>query len=304
MPDTSVELSGVRLKNPVVGASGAFGYGAEAAEYYDLNVLGSLSFKGTTAETREGNPAPRIAECPAGMLNAVGLQNPGIDRVVSEELPRLAELFAGPVIANVSGFSIEEYAMLCERLDEVPQVALIELNISCPNVRGGGMAFGVSPEGAAAATRAARRATRKPLYVKLSPNVTDIADIARASVDEGADGLTAVNTLLGMRIDIRRRRPVLANVTGGLSGPAVFPVALRCVWEVSRACRVPVMGCGGVASAADVVEMMMAGASAVQVGAAALADPCAPRDIALALPAEMERLGIGRLADIVGAAWK
>ncbi len=298
--DTSVILSGLRLDNPVIPASGTFGYGREFSDFYDLDILGSFSFKGTTREPRFGNPTPRIAECREGMINAVGLQNPGIDHVIAEELPRLREFFHKPVIANISGFSVEEYAYCCERIDKEEQVGLIEVNVSCPNVRHGGMSFGTSPEAAAEVTRAVKAVTTKPVYIKLSPNVTDIVAIARACEEAGADGLCLINTLLGMRIDIERRRPVIANTMGGFSGPAVFPVAVRMVWQVARACRVPVIGCGGVSTARDVIEMMMAGATAVEVGAANLVDPYACKKIIEALPAEMERLGIERLSDIIG----
>lgn len=300
MKDTSVVLCGLRLDNPVVPASGTFGYGNEFREFYDINILGSFSFKGTTREPRFGNPTPRIAECTAGLLNAVGLQNPGIDAVISEELPRLRTFFHKPVIANISGFSVEEYAYCCERIDGEEQVGIIEVNVSCPNVRHGGMSFGTSPEAAAEVTRAVKAVTTKPVFIKLSPNVTDIVAIARACEEAGADGICLINTMLGMRIDTLRRRAIIANTTGGFSGPAIFPVALRMVYQVSKACRIPVMGCGGVQSARDVVEMMMAGATAVQVGAANLVNPYASKEIVEALPAEMERLGIERLSDIIG----
>ena len=298
--DTSVVLSGWRLDNPVIPASGTFGFGNEFKDFYDINILGTFSFKGTTREERFGNPTPRIAECRAGMINAVGLQNPGIDRVIAEELPRMKRYFHKPVIANISGFSIEEYAYCCERIDREEQVGLIEVNVSCPNVRHGGMSFGTSPEAAAAVTRAVKAVTTKPVYVKLSPNVTDIVAIARACEEAGADGLCLINTMLGMRIDTQRRRPVIANTMGGFSGPAIFPVAVRMVYQVARACRVPVIGCGGVETAHDVIEMMMAGATAVEVGAANLRDPYASKRIVETLPAEMERLGIERLQDIIG----
>ncbi len=300
--DTSVELCGLRLDNPVVPASGTFGYGYEFKDFYDINILGSFSFKGTTREPRFGNPTPRIAECTAGMINSVGLQNPGIDAVIRHELPRLRQFFRKPVIANISGFSVEEYAYCCERIDKQEQVGIIEVNVSCPNVRHGGMSFGNSPETAAEVTRAVKAVTTKPVFVKLSPNVTDIVSIARACEEAGADGISLINTLLGMRIDIRRRRPVIANTMGGFSGPAVFPLALRMVYQVSKACRIPVMGCGGVQSARDVIEMMMAGATAVQVGAANLVNPYASKEIVEALPGEMRRLGIDSLSDIIGIA--
>ena len=300
MTDTSVELCGLKLDNPVVPASGTFGYGNEFRGFYDINILGSFSFKGTTREARFGNPTPRIAECGAGMINAVGLQNPGIDAVIREELPRLKTFFRKPVIANISGFSVEEYAYCCERIDRQEQVGLIEVNVSCPNVRHGGMSFGTCPDAAAEVTRAVKAVTTKPVFIKLSPNVTDIVAIARACEEAGADGICLINTLLGMRIDIARRRPVIANTMGGFSGAAVFPVALRMVYQVARACRIPVMGCGGVTTARDVIEMMMAGASAVQVGAANLVNPYASKEIVEALPGEMERLGIEKLSDIIG----
>ena len=302
MKDTSVVLSGWRLDNPVIPASGTFGFGNEFKDFYDINILGTFSFKGTTREARFGNPTPRIAECTAGMINAVGLQNPGIDRVIAEELPRLKRYFRKPVIANISGFSIEEYAYCCERIDREEQVGLIEVNVSCPNVRHGGMSFGTSPEAAAEVTRAVKAVTTKPVYIKLSPNVTDIVAIARACEEAGADGLCLINTMLGMRIDTMRRRPVIANTMGGFSGAAIFPVALRMVFQVAAACRIPVIGCGGVETARDVIEMMMAGATAVEVGAANLRDPYASKKIVEGLPAEMERLGIERLADIIGCA--
>ena len=300
MVDTSVILSGLRLDNPVIPASGTFGFGREFSEYYDLDILGSFSFKGTTREARFGNPTPRIAECTSGLINSVGLQNPGIDAVIAEELPRMKEYFHKPVIANISGFSIDEYRYCCERIDAQEQVGLIEVNVSCPNVRHGGMSFGTSPESAAEVTRAAKEVTTNPVYIKLSPNVTDIVAIARACEEAGADGLCLINTLLGMRIDTMRRRAVIANTMGGFSGPAVFPVAVRMVYQVARACSVPVIGCGGVASASDVIEMMMAGATAVEVGSANLVNPYACKEIIEALPAEMERLGIEKLSDIIG----
>ena len=300
--DMSVSLSGLRLDNPVVPASGTFGYGNEFRDFYDINILGSFSFKGTTRDARFGNPTPRIAECTAGMINAVGLQNPGIDAVIAEELPRLRTFFHKPVIANISGVSVEEYAYCCERIDREEGIGLIEVNVSCPNVRHGGMSFGTSPECAAEVTRAVKAVTTKPVYIKLSPTVTDIVAIARACEEAGADGLCLINTMLGMRIDVQRRKPVIANVMGGFSGDAVFPVALRMVYQVAGACGIPVIGCGGVSSARDVVEMMMAGATAVEVGAANLKNPYICKEIIEALPSEMERLGIERLADIVGCA--
>ena len=298
----SVSLCGTELDNPVIPASGTFGFGYEFADLYDLNELGTISLKGTTAEARFGNPTPRIAETPAGMLNAVGLQNPGVDRVKSEELPKLKAVFSKPVMANVSGFSVGEYVEVVEKLDEEEQIGWFEINISCPNVHGGGMSFGTDPNAAAEVTRAVRRATGKPIILKLSPNVTDIAGIARAVEDAGADGVSLINTLLGMRIDLAKRRPLLGNVTGGLSGPAVFPVALRMVWQVARAVKIPVVGMGGVSRAEDVIEMMLAGATAVEVGAANLIDPFACRNIIRDLPAVKERYGIENLKDIIGGA--
>ena len=299
--DTSVILSGLKLDNPVIPASGTFGYGNEFKDFYDINILGSFSFKGTMREARFGNPTPRIAECEAGMINAVGLQNPGIDAVIGRELPRLRTFFHKPLIANISGFSVEEYAYCCERIDKEEQVGLIEVNVSCPNVRHGGMSFGTSPEHAAEVTRAVKAVTTKPVYIKLSPNVTDIVSIAKACEEAGADGICLINTMLGMRIDLQRRRPVIANTMGGFSGPAIFPVAVRMVYQVAKACGVPVIGCGGVQSARDVIEMMMAGATAVEVGAANLRNPYASKEIVEELPREMERLGIERLSDIIGA---
>ena len=300
MVDTSVVLSGLRLDNPVIPASGTFGFGNEFKDFYDINILGSFSFKGTTTEPRFGNPTPRIAECTAGMINAVGLQNPGIDEVISKELPRMKEYFHKPVIANISGFSIEEYAYCCERIDREEQVGIIEVNISCPNVRHGGMSFGTSPEAAAEVTRAVKAVTTKPVYIKLSPNVTDIVSIAKACEEAGADGLCLINTLLGMRIDTMRRKPVIANTMGGFSGAAIFPLAVRMVYQVASACSIPVIGCGGVETASNVIEMMMAGATAVEVGAANLRDPYASKKIVEELPIEMQRLGIERLSDIIG----
>lgn len=294
----AVDLAGVELKNPVIPASGCFGYGYGMSEFYDIDLLGSISFKGTTLEPRFGNPLPRVAECTAGMINSVGLQNPGIDAVIAEELPRMREKFHGPVMANISGFSIDEYRECCRRIDGEEQVAFIELNVSCPNVHGGGMSFGTSCESVAEVVKTVKEVTSLPLIVKLSPNVTDIVSIASAAEDAGADGICVINTLLGMRIDLRTRRPVVANVMGGFSGRAVFPVALRMVWQVSHACSIPVVGCGGVASAEDVLEMMMAGASAVEVGTANLIDPFACPKIISDLPAAMERYGIGTLREL------
>ena len=300
MVDTRTFLGSLELSNPVIPASGTFGFGLEMADIYDLDILGSISIKGTTAEPRFGNPTPRIAECCGGLINSVGLQNPGIDAVISEELPALSKVFHKKVIANISGFSVDEYAHCCSLVDSVDQVGIIEVHVSCPNVHNGGMAFGTDPEAAAAVTRAVKAVTTKPVYIKLSPNVTDIVSIAKACEEAGADGLTLINTMLGMRIDIRRRRPVIANRMGGFSGRAIFPVALRMVYQVSHACSIPVIGCGGVASAADVIEMMMAGASAVQVGAENLRNPFACKEIVEALPVEMEKLGIESLRDIIG----
>ena len=302
MGKLSVDLCGLHLENPVIPASGCFGYGKEFAEYYDINILGSFSFKGTTLEPRFGNPTPRIAEAPDGMLNAVGLQNPGVEHVIAHELPEMKAYFHKPVIANVSGFSIEEYEKTCAMLDSQEQVGLIEVNISCPNVHGGGMAFGTSAENAAAVTRAVKKVTKKPVFIKLSPNVTDIASIAKACEDAGADGLSLINTLLGMRIDLKTKKPVLANTFGGLSGPAVFPVALRMVYQVYRAVKIPIIGMGGVSSARDVIEMMLAGATAVQVGAANLVNPYVCKEIIDQLPEEMEKLGIASLKEIIGGA--
>ena len=302
MGDLSVNLCGIELDNPVIPASGTFGFGYEFAELYDINCLGTFSFKGTTLEARAGNPLPRIAEADAGMLNAVGLQNPGVDAVIREELPRLAKVFHKPVIANVSGFSVDEYAEVCRRLDAVPEVGWLEVNISCPNVHGGGMSFGTDPKAAAEVTRAVKRVSAKPVIVKLSPNVTDIAVIARACEDAGADALSLINTVMALRIDLKTKRPVLANTTGGLSGPAVFPLALRMVWQVYEAVRIPIIGLGGIRSAEDVIEMMLAGATAVQIGAANLVNPFACRDIIEALPETMERFGIKKLSDITGGA--
>ena len=300
--DLGVTLAGIPLDNPVIPASGTFGYGAEFAELYDIDRLGTFSFKGTTLEPRFGNPTPRIAEAPQGMLNAVGLQNPGVKKVISEELPRMKEFFHKPVMANVSGFSIDEYAQTCALLDKEEQVGWLEVNISCPNVHGGGMAFGSSPEAAAEVTRAVKAVTKKPVFMKLSPNVTDIAAIARACEDAGADGVSLINTLLAMRIGLKTKKPVLANGTGGLSGPAVFPVAVRMVYQVYEAVGIPIIGMGGVSSPEDVIEMMLAGATAVEVGAANLVDPFVCRNIIRKLPEVMEQYGIDSLTDIIGGA--
>ncbi|MBO4570688.1 MAG: dihydroorotate dehydrogenase [Bacteroidales bacterium] len=297
---TEVNFCGIRLRNPVIPASGTFGFGLEMADVYDLDVLGGISLKGTTREARFGNECPRIAECPDGMINSVGLQNPGIEVFVKEKLPALRKIYSGAIIANISGFSEDEYRECCEKAAEAPEVDIIEVNISCPNVHGGGLAFGTSAKAAAAVTHVAKSVSTKPVFIKLSPNVTDIVEIARACEDEGADGLTLINTLLGMRIDIARRRPVIANRYGGFSGRAIFPIALRMVNQVARACRIPIMGCGGVATAEDVIEMMMAGATAVQVGAENLRDPYACKRIAEELPEVMSRLGIKDLTEIIG----
>ena len=298
--DLSVELCGVALDNPVIPASGTFGFGKEMSEIYDINILGSISFKGTTRDARFGNPTPRIAECPSGLINSVGLQNPGVDAVIAHELPELRKIFHKPIIANISGFSIEEYVECCQKLDKEEQVAILEVNISCPNVHNGGMAFGTSPESAAAVTKAVKAVTTKPVFIKLSPNVTDIVAIAKACEEAGADGITLINTMLGMRIDIARRKPVIANKMGGFSGAAIFPIAVRMVYQVAHAVKIPVIGCGGVATAEDVVEMMMAGATGVQVGAENLRNPYACKDIIEELPLVMERLGIEKLSDIIG----
>ena len=300
--NTQVSLSGWTLDNPVIPASGTFGYGYEFSEWYDINILGTFSFKGTTQEARFGNPTPRIADAPAGMLNAVGLQNPGVRAVIREELPKLKKVFHKKVIANVSGFSVDEYARTCALLDREEQVGLLEVNISCPNVHGGGMAFGSSPEMAAKVTRAVKAATKKPVYMKLSPNAADIAEVARACEAAGADGICLINTLLGMRIDPRTCRPILANTFGGLSGPCVLPVALRMVWQVYEAVNIPIIGMGGVSCATDVLEMMLAGATAVEIGAANLKNPYVCRDIIRALPAVMARCGINDLGNIIGGA--
>ena len=300
--NTKVSLCGITLDNPVIPASGTFGYGYEFAELYDINRLGTFSFKGTTREPRFGNPTPRIAECTSGMINAVGLQNPGVEAVISRELPRLAQCFHKPVMANVSGFSVEDYAYTCQQLDAQPQVGWLEVNVSCPNVHGGGMSFGTQPGAAAEVTRAVKAVTKKPVIIKLSPNVTDIVSIAKACEDAGADGISLINTMLGMRIDLKRRKPVIANTMGGFSGPAIFPVAVRMVYQVSQAVSIPVVGMGGVQSAEDVLEMMMAGATAVEVGAANLVNPFASLDIVNELPAAMEKYGINDLNEIIGGA--
>ena len=297
----NVNLCGVELDNPVIPASGTFGFGYEFAELYDINCLGTFSFKGTTKDPRFGNPTPRIAECPNGMINAVGLQNPGVEKVISEELPKLFKVFDKKVMANVSGFAVEDYAYTVERLDSVEGIGWFEVNVSCPNVHGGGMSFGTNPEAAAEVTRAVRKVTNKPIIIKLSPNVTDIVSIAKACEEAGADGISLINTLLGMRIDLRTKRPVIANKMGGFSGPAIFPVAVRMVYQVANAVNIPVVGMGGVSSAEDVVEMMLAGATAVEVGAANLVNPYACRDIIEDLPRVMAKYGIENLSDIIGA---
>jgi dihydroorotate dehydrogenase (NAD+) catalytic subunit len=298
----SVNLCGEELDNPVIPASGTFGYGYEFAELYDINCLGTFSFKGTTKEPRFGNPTPRIAECTAGMINAVGLQNPGVDKVINEELPRLKKCFNKKVMANVSGFSIDEYAYTCEKLDSQEQVGWLEVNVSCPNVHGGGMSFGTDPKAAAQVTKAVKAVTKKPVIIKLSPNVTDIVSIAKACEDAGADGISLINTLLGMRIDLRTKKPVIANTMGGFSGNAIFPVALRMVYQVSSAVNIPVVGMGGVSSAEDVIEMMLAGATAVEIGAANLVDPFICKKIVEALPAAADKYNINELKDIIGGA--
>ena len=301
MVNTQVTLCGISLDNPVIPASGTFGFGQEFAALYDINCLGSFSFKGTTLSPRFGNPLPRIAECPSGMLNAVGLQNPGVKHVKEVELPALAKVFHKPVMANVSGFSVSEYVSVVEQLSDVEQIGWFEVNISCPNVHGGGMSFGTCPDAAAEVTRAVRAVTKKPLIIKLSPNVTDIASIAKACEDAGADGISLINTLLGMRMDLRTRKPLLANTTGGYSGPAVFPVAVRMVYQVYDAVKIPIVGMGGVSSAEDVLEMMLAGATAVEVGAANLVDPYASKKSVEALPQVMEQYGIKSLTELIGA---
>lgn len=298
----SVNLCGEELDNPVIPASGTFGYGYEFAELYDINCLGTFSFKGTTKEPRFGNPTPRMAECTAGMINAVGLQNPGVDKVISEELPKLRKCFGKKVMANVSGFSVDEYAYTCERLDSQEQVGWLEVNVSCPNVHGGGMSFGTDPKAAAQVTKAVKAVTKKPVIIKLSPNVTDIVSIAKACEDAGADGISLINTLLGMRIDLRTKKPVIANTMGGFSGSAIFPVALRMVYQVSSAVNIPVVGMGGVSSAEDVIEMMLAGATAVEIGAANLVDPFICKKIVEALPAAADKYNINELKDIIGGA--
>ena len=302
MTDTKIKLCGVELDNPVIPASGTFGYGYEFAQFYDINILGSISVKGTTKDARFGNPTPRIAECEGGMLNSVGLQNPGVDKVLSHELPELRKCFTKPIMMNVSGFSVDDYVYTVEKLDGEGDIGWFEVNISCPNVHGGGMAFGTSAENAAKVTEAVRKATKKPIIIKLSPNVTDITEIAKACEAAGADGISLINTLLGMKIDLKRRRPVLANKAGGYSGPAVKPVAVRMVYQVYEAVKIPIVGMGGISSAEDVLEFMLAGATAVEVGAANLTEPYACRDIVKALPDMMQKYGIEKLSDIIGGA--
>ena len=302
MVNTKINLCGIEIDNPIIPASGTFGYGKEFNELYDINILGSFSFKGTTKDPRFGNATPRIAETEGGMLNSVGLQNPGVEKVISEELPALKKFFHKPVMANVSGFAVEDYAYTCERLDGEEQVGWIEVNISCPNVHGGGMSFGTNAKNAAEVTKAVKKVTTKPIIIKLTPNVTDITEIAKAVEAEGADGVSLINTLSGMRLNMAKRKPLLANVTGGLSGPCTFPVALRCVWQVYDAVKIPIVGMGGVTTAEDVIEMMMAGATAVQVGAANLVDPYACKKIIEELPAAMEKYRIGSLEEIIGGA--
>ncbi len=302
MVNTQVELSGVKLTNPVIPASGTFGFGYEFADIYDINVLGAISIKGTTKEARFGNPTPRIAECTSGLINSIGLQNPGIDRVISHEIPRLREVYYKPIIANISGFSVDEYVECCEKIDKVKDVNIIEVNVSCPNVHNGGMSFGTLPENVEMVTKAVKKVTTKPVYVKLTPNVTDIVSIAKACEQGGADGISLINTSQGMRIDLKTKRPVIANKIGGFSGRAIFPIALKMVYQVYDAVKLPIMGIGGVSSAEDVVEMMLAGATAVQVGAENLVNPYACRDIINNLPRVMQKYGITNLTDIIGGA--
>ena len=300
MERLKVNLCGIEMDNPIIPASGTFGYGYEFADLYDINMLGTFSFKGTTKDPRFGNPTPRIAECTAGMINAVGLQNPGVEKVIGEELPKLAKCFSKKVMANVSGFSVEDYAYTCEKLDKCDQVGWLEVNISCPNVHGGGMSFGTSPEAAATIVKAVKAVTTKPVIVKLSPNVTDIVAIAKACEEAGADGLSLINTLMGMRIDLKTKKPVIANKMGGFSGPAIFPVAVKMVYQVAQAVKIPIVGMGGVSCAEDVIELMLAGATAVQVGAANLVDPYICRDIINDLPRVMDKYGINSLSEIIG----
>ncbi len=300
--DLTTTLSGIKLDNPVIPASGTFGFGYEFTDFYDINILGSISFKGTTQEPRYGNPLPRIADCRAGLINSIGLQNPGVDKVIEEELPKLRKCFKKPLIANISGFSVDEYVHCCELMDKEEQVGILEVNISCPNVKNGGMSFGTNPEAAQEVTKAVKAVTTKPVYVKLTPNVTNIAEIAKAVEQGGADGIVLVNTFLGMRINLKNRKPMIANKMGGFSGPAIFPIALRMVYQVYEAVKIPVIGVGGIESAEDVIEMMLAGASAVEVGAANLKNPYACKEIIESLPETMEKYGIDSLKDIIGAA--
>lgn len=302
MVDTAVKLSGLILDNPIIPASGTFGFGYEFAEIYDINILGSISLKGTTKDVRFGNPTPRIAECTEGLINSVGLQNPGVDKVISEELPKLKKFFNKPAIANVSGFSVNEYKEVCEKLDKEEQIGIIEVNISCPNVHNGGMSFGTNPKSAYEVTKAVKSFTNKPVYIKLSPNVTDIAEIAKACEDAGADGISLINTLLGMRIDLKTKKPIIANKMGGFSGRAIFPVALRMVYQVYEAVKIPIIGMGGISTADDVIEMMMAGATAVQIGAENLINPYACKKIIENLPIVMDKFKIKKLSDIIGVA--
>lgn len=302
--DLTTELSGIKLDNPVIPASGTFGFGYEFTDFYDINILGSISFKGTTKDARYGNPLPRIADCKSGLINAIGLQNPGVDKVISEELPKLRKCFKKPLIANISGFSVEEYVHCCKLMDKEEQVEIIEVNISCPNVHNGGMTFGTNPEAAKEVTKAVKAVTTKPVYVKLTPNVTNIVEIAKAVEEGGADGIVLINTLLGMRINLKNKKPVIANKMGGFSGPAIFPVALRMVYQVYDAVKIPIIGVGGIESAEDVIEMMLAGASAVEVGAANLKNPYACKEIIDNLPLAMEKYGIDSLKDIIGLAHK
>lgn len=302
MVNTKIKLLGIEIDNPIIPASGTFGFGYEFAELYDINILGTFSFKGTTKEPRFGNPTPRIAECTAGMINSVGLQNPGVEKVISEELPKLKKVFSKPVMANVSGFSVEEYAYTCEKLNDCEQVGWIEVNVSCPNVHNGGMSFGTSPDAVSKVVKAVKKVTTKPVIIKLSPNVTDIVSIAKSCEEAGADGISLINTLLGMRIDIKRRKPVIANKMGGFSGDAIFPVAVRMVYQVYEAVSIPIIGMGGISSAKDVIEMMMAGATAVQVGAANLINPFACKEIIEELPKEMDKLNIKDINEIIGGA--
>ncbi len=302
MVNTKVNLLGIQIDNPVIPASGTFGFGYEFADLYDINILGTFSFKGTTKDPRFGNPTPRIAECKEGMINSVGLQNPGVEKVISEELPKLANVFTKPVMANVSGFGIDEYVYTCEKIDKCEQVGWIEVNVSCPNVHNGGMSFGTSPEAAASVVKAVKAVTTKPIIVKLTPNVTDIVSIAKACEEAGADAISLINTMLGMRIDINKRKPIIANKMGGFSGPAIFPVAVRMIYQVYEAVNIPIIGMGGVSTAKDVIEMMMAGATAVQVGAANLIDPFACKNIIEDLPKELEKLNIKDINEIIGGA--